>query len=75
MTTSIGLDAVTREGKRLGRVAALSNHGAGDIVEIMADGGGETLLLPFTRRVAPTIDFDAGQIVIDLPREIEGEED
>ena len=36
-------------------------------------GGGETLLLPFTKRVAPTIDFDAGRIVIEPPREVEDE--
>jgi 16S rRNA processing protein RimM len=71
----VGLEAVTREGKRLGRVAALSNYGAGDIVEIIADNGGETLLLPFTRQVAPAIDFEAGKIVIEPPREVEGEED
>jgi ribosomal 30S subunit maturation factor RimM len=35
--------------------------------------GGETLLLPFTRRVAPTIDFDVGRIVIEPPDEVEDE--
>ena len=55
----VGLEAVTRDGNRLGRVASLMNYGAGDILEIAAEGG-ETLLLPFTRRVAPTIDFTAG---------------
>ena len=36
--------------------------------------GGETLLLPFTKRVAPRIDFDAGRIVIEPPREVEDED-
>ena len=36
--------------------------------------GGETLLLPFTKRVAPRIDFDAGRIVIERPREIDDED-
>jgi 16S rRNA processing protein RimM len=70
----IGLEAVTASGERMGRVASLSNHGAGDILEIVADGGGETLLAPFTRRIAPTIDFEAGRIVIEPPREVEGED-
>jgi len=69
----VGLAAVTREGSSLGRVVALSNFGAGDILEIAPEGGGETLLLPFTRAVAVEIDFAAGRIVIEPPREIEVE--
>jgi len=69
----VGLEAVTREGKSLGRVAALANHGAGDILEIAPQDGGETLLLPFTKAVAPEIDFAARRIVIEQPAEIEGD--
>jgi 16S rRNA processing protein RimM len=69
----IGLEAVTPEGEALGRVTALLNHGAGDIMEIAPADGGETRLLPFTRQVAPEIDFAAGRIVIVPPAEIEGE--
>jgi 16S rRNA processing protein RimM len=67
----IGLDAVDKAGAPLGQVASVMNYGAGDILEIAPADGGETLLLPFTRRVAPTIDFDAGRIVIEPPREVE----
>jgi 16S rRNA processing protein RimM len=67
----VGLEAVDTRGARLGHVASLVNYGAGDILEIAPAGGGETLLLPFTKRVAPTIDFDRGRIVIDPPRQIE----
>ncbi len=67
----IGLEAVTREGARLGRVASLMNYGAGDILEIAPDGGDETLLLPFTKDVAPVVDFEVGRIVIEPPRETE----
>ena len=49
------------------------NHGAGDVLEIAPADGGETLLLPFTKSVAPRIDFDAGRIVIEPPREVEDE--
>ena len=69
----VGLDAVDAAGARLGRVVSLSNYGAGDILEIAPAGGGETLLLPFTKEIAPKIDFDAGRIVIELPEEVEGE--
>ncbi len=67
----IGLDAVNGAGERVGRVAALSNFGAGDILEIAPEGGGETLLLPFTKAVAPLIDFDSGRIVVAPPEEFE----
>ena len=59
------------------RSAGLSgcvNYGAGDILEIAPDGGGETLLLPFTKAVAIEIDFAAGRIVVAPPREIDGED-
>ena len=69
----IGLAAVSQSGAPLGRVVALRNFGAGDILEIAPEGGGETLLLPFTREVAPTIDFANARIVIVPPNEIDGE--
>jgi len=67
----VGLEAVTREGRRLGRVASLTNYGAGDILEIAPDGGEEALLLPFTKEVVTVVDFDGGRIVIEPPRETE----
>ena len=71
----IGLEAVDAAGAPVGRVVALMNHGAGDVLEIAPVQGRETLLLPFTKRVAPRIDFDAGRIVIEPPRELEAEDE
>jgi 16S rRNA processing protein RimM len=70
----VGLEAVDTAGTRLGRVVSLMNYGAGDVLEIAPAQGGETLLLPFTKRVAPRVDFDAGRIVIDQPGEVEDED-
>jgi 16S rRNA processing protein RimM len=70
----VGLEAVDATGAPLGRVVSLMNYGAGDVLEISPAQGGETLLLPFTKRVAPRIDFDAGRIVIEPPREAEDED-
>jgi 16S rRNA processing protein RimM len=67
----VGLDAVDAAGGPIGRVVSLMNHGAGDVLEIAPADGGETLLLPFTKSVAPRIDFAAGRIVIEPPREVE----
>ncbi len=69
----VGLEAVTADGRPLGRVAAVANYGAGDILEIAPEGGGEALLLPFAKAVVPEIDFNAGKIVVELPAEIDGE--
>lgn len=72
-TDLIGLAAVTTDGDALGRVLAIHNFGAGDIIEI-APLKGTTLLLPFTNAVVPEVDIAGGRVVIALPREIEGED-
>jgi len=69
----VGLAAVTAADEPLGRVVAIHNFGAGDIIEI-APPKGATLLLPFTNAVVPTVDIAGGRVVIELPQEIEGEE-
>ena len=68
----IGLAAVTVAGEPIGRVIAIHNFGAGDIIEI-APPQGVTLLLPFTDAVVPTIDIAGGRVVIELPQEIEAD--
>src|SRR5215468_8386900 len=69
----IGLAAVNAAGEPLGRVLAIHNFGAGDIIEI-APPKGATLLLPFTNAVVPTVDLAEGRVVIELPQEIEGDD-
>ena len=69
----IGLAAVNAAGEQLGRVIAIHNFGAGDIIEI-APPDGATMLLPFTNAVVPTVDLEGGRVVIELPDEIEGED-
>jgi 16S rRNA processing protein RimM len=69
----IGLAAVNAAGEPLGRVIAIHNFGAGDIIEV-APPNGATMLLPFTNAVVPTVDLEGGRVVIELPREIEGDE-
>ena len=69
----IGLAAVDAAGEPLGRVIAIHNFGAGDIIEI-APPNGATMLLPFTNAVVPTVDLEGGRVVIELPDEIEGDD-
>ena len=69
----IGLAAVTAQDEPLGRVVAIHNFGAGDIIEI-APASGPTMLLPFSNAVVPIVDLPGGRVVIEMPGEIDGEE-
>ena len=71
----IGLAAVNAANEPLGRVIAIHNFGAGDIIEIAPPEGATTMLLPFTNAVVPSVDLAEGRVVIELPVEIEGDED
>lgn len=62
----IGLDVRDTGGTVLGRVSAVLNHGAGDLLEIQRPGSG-SVLLPFTRAAVPTVDLSAGRIIADPP--------
>ncbi|MGE3994671.1 MAG: ribosome maturation factor RimM [Variibacter sp.] len=72
----IGLAAVTADGEPFGKVVALHDFGAGDLIEIALAQGGATELLPFTAAVVPEVDIAAGRIVVMPPAEpspLEGE--
>ncbi len=62
----IGLTVIDTGGAELGRVTAVHDHGAGDLLEI-ATPHGKSVLIPFTRAVVPTVDLAAGRIVADPP--------
>ena len=64
----IGLRAETEDGAAFGRVDAIHDHGAGDIVEIRRPDG-PSVFLPFTRAHVPTVDIGAGRMVIAPPEE------
>ena len=66
----VGLRAETRDGVLIGHVVALSNFGAGDILEIQPPQG-ETVLLPFTKAVVPIVDVAGGRVVVAPPAEVE----
>jgi len=67
----IGLPAFDSEGRLVGKVAAIHNFGAGDVIEIERPDGDE-VLLAFTRETVPEIDLKAGRIKIAVPEEDEG---
>jgi 16S rRNA processing protein RimM len=66
----IGLEAQDSEGRMIGKVAAIHNYGASDVIEITrADG--DNVLLAFTRETVPTIEIALGRIVVAVPEDSE----
>jgi len=63
----VGLSVHDSGGALLGRVQAVLNHGASDLLEIALPGGDGTALLPFTREAVPTVDLASGRLVADPP--------
>jgi len=63
----IGLAVVDTGGAILGRVKAVLNHGASDLLEIEGPALAVPVLLPFTQAVVPTVDLTAGRLVADPP--------
>jgi 16S rRNA processing protein RimM len=66
----LGLPVFDTGGTALGKVKAVLNHGAGDILEIALAGRCGTALLPFSKAAVPTIDLALGRIVADPPEGI-----
>lgn len=65
----IGLSAQTTDGAPFGKVVAVHDFGAGDILEIAPEAGGKggakTVMLPFTKAVVPSVDLKAGRLTVD----------
>jgi 16S rRNA processing protein RimM len=57
----IGLEAIGRDGNRVGTVAAIENYGAGDLLEIEQPDGRKSLI-PFKPGIA---DLEDGRILLD----------
>ena len=69
----LGLSAVDGAGNRCGEIAAILPAGDAAVLEVDPGGGGETILVPFTREHVPEIDIAAGLVVIDPPEEPDSE--
>lgn len=61
-----GLEAVDDGALALGRVVAVHDFGAGDLVEIQPEGE-ESVLIAFTRENVPEVDIARGRIVVAGP--------
>jgi 16S rRNA processing protein RimM len=63
----IGLEVFDTGGASLGKVKAVMNHGASDLLELLVPGQSNTVLLPFTQAAVPTVDLASGRIIADPP--------
>ena len=62
-TDLVGLAVETADGTMLGRVKAVHDFGAGDVLEVVFEAGGSELL-PFTREMVPVVDLAGGRLVV-----------
>ncbi|MGL4405520.1 MAG: ribosome maturation factor RimM [Notoacmeibacter sp.] len=60
----IGLGAVTINNEALGKVLAVHNFGAGDMLELRLVSG-KSVFVPFTKAAVPTVSIQAGTVTID----------
>ncbi len=66
----IGLSVETREGDVLGRIKAINDFGAGDLLEIQPPAG-PSWWLPFTRANVPEVLLQESRVIAIRPEETE----
>ncbi len=67
----VGLDARDSEGRVIGKVVAVHNFGASDVIELARDDG-DSVHLAFTRETVPVIKIAEGYIVVAVPEDDDG---
>jgi len=60
----VGLRAETTGGDALGMVLSVQDFGAGEVLEV-GESRRDAVFVPFTQEIVPTVDLDAGRVVID----------
>jgi len=68
----IGLEAFDGDGRQVGKVAAIHNFGASDVI-VIARSDGDEVMLAFTKLTVPHIDIAGGRISIAIPEEDEAD--
>lgn len=67
----IGLEARGPDGESMGRVRAVQDFGAGDVLEITGPGG--LTYAPFTRDAVPHVDLAGGWLTVIMPETLDGD--
>jgi 16S rRNA processing protein RimM len=63
----IGLVALAADGSELGKVVAVHNFGAGDLIELRTPNNAQTELLPFDALTVPEVNVAQGYLIIEIP--------
>ncbi len=63
----IGMAAVDETGANVGEISDVLDHGAGNVLEIRPEAGGDTILVPFTKGFAPDLDLGARRVTVIVP--------
>ena len=63
----IGLAVLNTGGLELGRIKSVQNHASTDLLEVQLCATSDTVLLPFTRTLVPTVDLIARRVITDPP--------
>ncbi|WP_422041114.1 ribosome maturation factor RimM [Roseibium sp.] len=63
-----GLSVVDRDGNDLGKIVAVQDFGAGDLLEIRPKRG-RTFYIPFTKDFVPEVSLSRGQVTAHLPED------
>lgn len=63
----IGLNAITEDGAAFGKVIAVQNFGAGDLLEIRTRDGRDSEFIPFTNACVPIVDINAQTVTVVPP--------
>ena len=71
----IGLKARREDGSVLGRITAVQDYGAGDLLEIALEEGGASVLIPFSSEAVPEVDITGGTVTVVPPEGLLDEEE
>ena len=70
VTDLVGCSAFNADNILLGKVVAVPNFGAGDLIEIRLEGTGKTVLIEFSRANVPDVDLQERRLTVCLPEEV-----
>lgn len=70
VTDLVDCQVIDPQGTSIGKVLAVVNFGAGDLVEIMPVGSGHSVFVEFSQENVPTIDLETKSIVVVMPQEV-----
>lgn len=70
----VGLDVYAGGAERAGRIRAVQDFGAGDLLDIDLAGGG-SVMVPFTLADVPVVDLAAGRVVVPTLEDWLGEDE